>query len=395
MAIQSQTTAEVRYARQTAQGVIPTGVYTRVPRTDFDLTAKRATYEAKNIRSDRQREDIGLGTQTTDGNLTADFSVGGNDDFLAASIGSTAWTMGVISNGQFSISAANQSISRADGGSFIADGLRFGQTVLITGSTHAGNNVRATVVAVTAHAISVVTDGAIAGGASLVDDATEALTLSVVGKVVYNGAQDTYFTFETWFNNINQFRLQTDTVVDQVQIQIKPDSYTTAQFKLMGLAEHPMTGATASSSVVDLAYDPGNKLSSRQGFLVIGGQVAGLVTDLQFTFAGNYAVTKGIFLDAAIGMSAGILKANGQFSCVLTDPTITNHFNNEDVVSIVARQQTPNGLNFVSIALPNIKLTSANSALKGTELVQTQVQFEARLSYLDGFTVGFQSTSAL
>jgi hypothetical protein len=330
--------------RQDALGVIAAagaaGSAQSMRRVTSTLDVTKGSFQSAEVLGSQQVRDMRHGVKATGGTLNGELSVGTYQAIFESILRQAAQAN--VSTGNVAVITANSTGTRTgtfarSAGSFLVDGFKIGDIVNSTGwAAPAGPNNDQYMI-VTGLSANLMTVLVLDGTPIISKAAGDNVAILSVGKKIFipatNQTRD-YYTIEHWFADIGQDELFTDAVFTGATITLPPSGMATVAFPIMGLN---MVPGQAQYFNAPAAPSTGGILASVNGALIINGNVAGLVTGLTITIAGDYAYPAG---DGVIGSNLhpdvlpGVLKVTGQMTVLFADATYRDMFLNEIEASV-------------------------------------------------------------
>lgn len=378
---------QVRIAAESTYGVAPaagfTGAYI-LRRCTCDISPDLATFKSTEIRPDRQIVTFRHGTRTIRGTLRGELSPGTYQDVFASLLAG-AWTAGAASDlsadtvtyvaASFTGPVA-ATITRSTG-SFIADGIKWGDTVQLSHSSVTANNgVNYRILGLTATVATVSrvpssTADAAAINASLealaagTDTSQASLAMTVVGYKLsvpdpFQGGTllDPSFTLESYFSDQGIYELYTGCKPTEARLNFVPSGLSTIDITFLGHAY--ATGSDAYFTAARAAPVT-EAMTGVSGTIRVDDVDIGLVTSM------NLAVMGGHTIDPVIGtpfvpfVFPGIIEASGSMSILFYDETYFTAAVNEDEVDVLLQLTMQPGIvnpDIISFRMPTVKLNS-------------------------------------
>lgn len=367
---------KIAYKKETAWGEIPSASgakYLRRVTADFNL--ERESYESNEIRTDYQSADHRLGLRSVTGSLSGELSAGSYSDFMAAVVAKDFASVTALSGLSVTIAASGTmlfTVTRA-AGDWLADNVRVGQVISLTGAglapANADNNllvVNATALVLTVKVLSatnLVAEGPIASvGVTVRTKMTE---------VPLTNHTDPSFTFEQWFSDISVSEVFVGNKVGSVAVTIPTTGLVTLDVSFMGkdLAQ----GGAVQYFTSPTASNTNGIASSVSGVVTIDGQPVGLITNMDFTINRNMEAANVIASNTAADMFAGRITIAGNMSVYFINQTFQNYLSNESEIAITVSLTASNdkAADCVTFTMPRVKVTSATKADAELGLVQS------------------------
>ena len=364
-------------------------------RAGSTLKLGKDTFQAKEIRTDRQKVDFRHGVARGSGGITGDFSPGTYFELLEAAMRTTKEAAVDFTHTDFTSVSADLTTSKFTfgAGDPVALGLRVGHILRFQNLSDVDNNDRNFFV------MSF-------GGASNREvtvypppdtmGADTAFSGTSVGKRLYipsTGFITRKFGFEEYHSDIDLARLYTEWRMSGMNINLPAND--TASIELMGMGRFMeiYEDSNAPFFTNPAAETETGIFAAVNGLLQVAGATIGVVTGLQIKMEdppeANAVVGQNFVPEVFLGAS----NVTGQLTADLEDGTFFNDFMDESEISVLCYLTTSNddAAEAVTIYLPRIKLTDVDSPLQG-EGGQTQtIPFQA-LKYI-GSTPGVQNTT--
>ncbi len=383
----------IYYKKETTYGEIPTNSGAKtLRRVTGNFNLSKETYQSEEIRTDYQMQDFRHGVRSVEGSLNGELSPTSYSDFLASAV-ARAWTNGIsISSLTVDIeeTLTGYTISRATG-SFLTDGVKIGDVVRISGGTLNTANVAKNlfVTGVTALELEVL----VLNGSALVEQTSIAsVTLVVKGAKTYvplSGHTSDSYTFEEWYNDIEQSEVFTGNKVNTIGISLPATGLATIDIGFMG-NDLKQTGTSAYFSS-PAAQGTSNIFAAVNGALLVGGEKIALVTGLSININRNLSMEPVVGSNFHPEIFDGRALVDGEFTAFFTGGTFRDLFNNEEEISLVVALTTSNlkDADFLTLVLPRIKLGSDTKNDGETGIISTH-SFQALLNIND---TTFQQTT--
>ena len=383
MPISKGTAKVVAYKKEATWGQLAGatgGKQLRRVTADFNL--EKETYESSEIRTDRQTADFRHGVRSAAGNLSGELSPKTYSDFMAAVVARDFSAVTALSGLSVTIAASGDlyTVTRS-AGSFIADGIKVGNVVRLTGAGLNTNNSNKNLLVVSMTA-TVLTVKVLNGTPMVAEGPIASVGVSVPGKQTYvpkTGHTDDSFTVEQWFGDIAQSEVYTGMKVGSMAVSLPATGLTTVEFSFMGkdLTQKGTTQYFTSPT----AQGTEGIFAAVNGAMVVDGQVVGLVTSADFTIERALENATTVGSNSIAEVFTGRIIATGNLSVYFQDANFRNYFDNETPVSIVMALTTNNTAtsDFVSFVLPKVKL-NGHTVDDGELGLTASVPFQALLN---------------
>lgn len=378
MASASGQRTALRFAPESEYGV-PGTAYQVLRFTDTSLNLAKETYQANEIRADRQTADLRHGMRSVGGDFSFELSRGTFDVLLAAALSGTWRT---ATTGAASLEAEADAFVRT-AGSFLTDGFLPGDMVTASGFAEAGNNSRAKVVAVSALRLEV-------DRALTVDASAAGRTVALVGQRLANGTELLTFGLERAFTDINQFLLYRGCAVDSLSLSVAPGEIVTGT---MGFLGKDMVQATATHAVTLAPAGTGSPFDAFTGALYEGGQKVANVTAVELEIANGRSVQGVVGQNSPQEIHEGGFLVTGSLSAYFKDSVLLNRYLNEEESSLELLLEDVNGTDFHSIRIPRLKYTGGDVDNPREGPVTVSLPFTALLDATSGATILYQRSN--
>lgn len=389
MPIAKGTAKVVAYKKESAFGTLAgaaSGKQLRRVTADFNL--EKETYESNELRTDRQVADFRHGVRSATGSLNGELSSKTYSDFMQSLVAKD-FAAGVSATGLSITIAAGTApawvLTRASG-SWITDGFLVGNVVRLTAGTFNATNLNKNglVTAVTALGLTVVP----MNGVPFVVQGTAVTgaTLSVVGKltsVPATGHTDDSYTIEEWYSDIAQSEVYTGMKVGSMAVQLPASGLATVDFSFMG-KDLTQTGTTQYFTA-PTAQGTDGIYAAVNGVMLVGGLPVALITSADFSVERAMENATAVGSNSVADIFSGRIRVSGNLSVYFQDATFRDYFNAETPVSLVIAltEDNTSGADFISFALPKVKLGSFTKA-DGELGITASTSFTALLNDVTG-----------
>lgn len=391
---------QVSYKKQGGKGTPATGSGGQlIRRVTFNPNVTKDTYSSNEIASHQQHTGDTHGIARSAGTLNGELSASTYADFLASLLRKSPMATAAITSLTLTIAAdgTNWTITRS-AGDFLADGVKKGDVVRLSGSNlNAGNvGVNLIVIDLDATELTVLVP---TGSALTAESSKSSSTVSVLGKKIWAPTAshtNDYYTVEDWFSDLaggtGRSHLYSDMQVGQVDVSMPATGNITANFNFVGLGKRTKGGSRILTTPTAETTTP--VLGSVSGVVLIGGTQYAIVTAANFAISGN--VNHG---EATIGSKfisdtqKGRIMVSGSFSYLFVDDAFAQPFENETVTDLVfyfADDRT-DGADFITFVMPEVKLMSDDGD-DGEKQIVRSVNFTAQLCSTGGSTAASHKT---
>jgi hypothetical protein len=277
----------------------------------------------------------------------------------------------------------------------LTGGIKIGHVIRLTaGAFTAGNlnnnmlvtNVTATVLTVrTLNGSTITNEGPIASA-----------TVTVTGKCTFTpttGHTDISFSIEHWYSDVAQSELFTGCKIGSVGLALPPTGIATADFSVMGkdittaTAEYFATGTLSALTTTGC-------LAAVNGILLVGGTAIATCTGITLQVDSGMTADPVVGANTVPGIFPGRVNVTGQFTAYFENATMRDYFVNETAVSLifVASASTDNNADFISLAMPRIKVGGAAKTDGERGLVAT-FPFQALYNSAGGTGISSEATT--
>jgi hypothetical protein len=338
-------------------------------RVSSSLKLAKDTYQASEIRDDRQVVDFRHGKKSVSGSISGEFSPGTYFDFIEAACRGTRGSAVALTEAQLTSAAFDSALSQVTfvAGDPIALGLRVGDVLNFTNLATVGNN--ATNFLITGFSG---TNNRVVGiyPPPITEAADTTFSVTTVGKsisVPSTGFTSRKFAFEIFNSDVDVSRLYTECRVAGFGIKLPASGMSTIDVSVMGRDMEVLTGGSAPFFTSPAAATTTGVCAAVNGLLRVGGVTVGVVTGLDISMDLKASA------DAVVGQNfvpeifLGSANVSGTVTAFFEDATLINDFKNETEVSILAyltANSQPNSP-AVTIFLPRIKFGDADVATSG------------------------------
>jgi hypothetical protein len=383
----------------TDPGQVGAQVLRRVTST---LKLAKDTYQATEIRSDRQIVDFRHGTRRVTGGITGEFSPATYFDFFEAATRGTA-TPGVsLTEAQLTSVTADASASTLDfgGGDPVALGLHVGSIFRLGGLSGGGAaNNGVNFIAVGFSGVTNSTVKVFPAPATMAAGLT--FSLHTIGSnliIPSSGFVSRKFAIETFHEDIGVSRLFTEVRVGGFKLGLPASGLATIEFTMMGRDMEVFDAGTSVPAPFFTSPDPETTtgiFAAVNGMLRVNGSVVGVVTGLDISMELSPSSDAVVGQDFVPEVFLGSAAVTGQVTAMLEDLDLVRNFLDEDEVDILAYLTTTNdpGSAATSIYLPRVKFSDADVAVTGLGAQTLTMPFTA-LKYV-GNAVGVPQTTIM
>lgn len=239
---------KLSYVKEVTYGASPGTQLTDLRYVSESLMLETSTVQSNEIRSDRQISDIIRVGIESSGDIAGEFSYGSYDEFLRASLMSSAWAAAVTITNSTTSAASGDNSFNDSGSGFGA--LVVGQWIKASSFSNAANNGYFKIVTKTTAKITVV-------GGTLVTEAAGAPRTIYLGEQITNGTTLDSFTIEKHFTDLtNIFQTFGGMVFNLWKLEVTKESILTTSFGLLGGSMDDPSATTGTGSNVAVGTTP-------------------------------------------------------------------------------------------------------------------------------------------
>lgn len=386
MTLASGVFKQLTYKVESTYGTVPSaGSAQSLRRVTSDLSLTKDTYQSNEIRTDQQMSDMRHGVRRVAGSISGELSPGTYADFMAAAVRKAWAATTAITGASITIAgSANPYTVTRTAGSFLTDGIKKGDIVRLTaGSFTAGNlNNNLVVTGVTALVLTVRT---LNGSALTAEGPIASATVTVPGKKTYipsTGHTDLSYSIEHWHSDVSQSEVFSGCVPTQVQIDLPPTGLATVGIQFAG---KDVTTDTSQYFTSPTAASSTGLTAAVNGLVCVDGSPVAVLTGLQMTIGSARSGDPVVGANTVPRQFPGRVLVSGQATAYFEDGTYRDAFIDETEVSfiVVLSSDNTNASDFISFALPRVKLNGSSKSDGEAGLVQT-IPFQALLPTTGG-----------
>ena len=351
-------------------GVTPgTPAWTPFRHTSCNIQLKRDQFESKELRADRAITDLRLGTYKCDGDVGIELSYGAFDSILEALMGGTWAVAYALASQTVAIHSGNKTLIRA-AGSWITDGVKVGDPLVLGGSTTGTNNGT--------YIISVVDPGGLSltwstttASAPFTEAGSGVQTVTTTRFKLNQGITQRSFSILRRYTDITQYQVFAGCCPNKLTLDFKPSGMVTGSIGWIG---SNVTAALPDSS----SYNSASANSPMDTF-------AAAILEGGAAFAKASAITltleNGIEADYVVGSKYapqctwGRSKLTGKLTCFFEDLTMYNKFLNETPSSL--QITAGDGTRTLVFYMDNVKYTGADNPVSDEKPIHLDMGFAA------------------
>lgn len=337
-----------------------TGERLRITRSP-GLAMDRPLINSEEVRSDMLTTMARLGSRSVPGSFNGELSEGSYDTVLEAVMRGT-WVAAVeITETEMTSITTTDSTIVAAGGSWITEGVRVGDVVVLTGhSTAANNDINLRVTAVTASTITV-------AGTPLTTDASadSSFTLTILKKLT-NPSTPTRrsFWFEQHYADIDKSALFGGVRFGRVRISGAADSMATIEMGVLGASYSKVEDANAPhfASPTEYTTDP---LTFVDASLRIGGEELTVLTGVELVLDLTPSTLPVIGSGVSPNVFDNELAVSGQFTGLREDLDNLDRLENETEIElhVLLEEVGADPKGCISLFVPRVLVGSADAPL--------------------------------
>ena len=375
MPIQSAAGVGLSFRREATPGTLAANDSTarHVPYVSHGLALSKSAIASEEIRSDFQDATMRHGARQVAGPMDLQLQCGAYSPLMEAAVRrdfTTVTALAALTVVSAASVGSGGTFTRS-GGSWISAGLHVGMVVRMTGwtTTAVANNARNyTIIALTATVITVAEP-------VVTKAAGDSVVVSMPGRITYvpaTGHTNAAFSFEEWSPDVPRSFRFLGTRVNTMGINLQPNARATLNLGLMGrdrqsnAARYFSSGTPAPVSVMQVGH---------QGQLVVNGAASGVITACEINLTNNMEAGMVIGQATPADIFYGRMQVTGRISAYFDTAALDDVFDQESEIALFARANDDTGIGgeFLSFALPRIKLSGGNYSTQGASRVQ---QFE-------------------
>lgn len=249
----SSNRVAIVYIPQVTKGLIPAGNLTAMRYINESLNGEPATVESQAITTDRQPQGQVVVGMSAKGQLGFELSRSKDiDDLLEAAMYSS-WTNALVLAGlELAVNASTKEITRA-AGDFVADGLKAGDIIQLSGFANSKNNTVVQIKAIEAGKITYI------GSDAMVDEVADADNDETITRPSYLdiGTTRKLFAISKEYEDVGAQSsiLYKDAIVDGFSLDIAHSALATISFDIVSGYEIPDV-KMSDSRVIDSVGAP-------------------------------------------------------------------------------------------------------------------------------------------
>jgi hypothetical protein len=356
---------QLKYKVEATWGTIPVAASAQaLRRVTSNLGLKKQTYESNELLPTYQRQDFRHGMRSIEGAINGELSPGTYKDFMAAAVRRAFTAVTAITGATITIAGSGPTWTVTRGaGSWLSDGIKQGYVVRLTAGAFNAANLNKNLIVVAVTSATVLTVAVFPGIAALVAEGPIAsATLSVPGKITFaptSGHTDLSYSIEHWHADLSLSHVFSGCKISKMDIGLPPTGMATAAFNFLG---KDITAAGAEYFTSPTAITSTGVTASVNGILTAQAGLTANVTGLTISLDGNMTTEPIVGSNVYGDIAEGRILVTGQLTAVFQDAVMRDYFINETEVSLAVALSASSavGSDFVSLALPRIKLGAAD-----------------------------------
>ncbi len=333
------------------------GQLVRILLETFRTTSRALNPEKEELESEEvdtltgQITDSRHGFNRMVGNPGFQFSRLDYDWLLYVALGGTWEAPTAVSGVDIGSNTSTKKFTRASG-SFITDGYREGDIVVVAGFTggDTGNNGNWRVLAVAALEITVYDPN------NLMTTATAAAgrTIGLKGKRL--DIDPNLFTLyvERQFLDVVQYQKFNGVAINEMPFTVNPRSIIGGSMGLLGMSGGAFT-SSSESALAAVQKSSASPYAAFDGTLHVNGTLQAVITSLEWTLNRNRSLEAVIGSRFSPDVFEGDAVPTGTMVAMFENPTLFNLFYNETESDLFLKLDDPDGTNFCSIVFPRLK----------------------------------------
>lgn len=363
-------------------------------RVSSTLSLQKDTYQAAEIRNDRQVVDYRHGVKRVSGSISGEYSPNTYEVLMEAATRGT-WAAAVTATqSDFTSAAADNATSKFTfaGGNPVTKGYRVGMIVRFTGLSDTDNNSKNFLITAFGGSNNREVTVYPAPDSMTADTSFSMASLPYL-MVPSSSLVSRKFAVEHYYEDSDISQLFTECRVGGMNIALPATGMATIEFPMMGRDLEVASGGSAPFFSSPTAETTTGIFQAVNGLIKVGGSTVGVVTGININMAlnpsGEAVVGQNFIPEVHLGRAV----VTGQMTAFLEDSTFIENFKDEDEVSVLIYLTTSSapGAAATSIYMPRVKFTSADNPLQG-EAGQTITLNFAALKYV-GSGAGIDTTT--
>lgn len=396
---------QLAFKVETSAGVAPGqsgGQTLRRVQSTIDLS--KDTYASNEKRTDFQIADYRHGVRRVGGQIQGELSPSTYSQLIGVAMKRDFAAVTALSGVALTIAGTGPSYTVTRGsGSWLTDGVKNGDIIRLTTGTLNAANINKNLLVADVTSATVISVIPLNGSAMVAEGPVTGCGVTWPGKKTYvptTGHTDKSVSFEHWYSDLGQSELFLGCKIDKIGLQLPPTGMATVNFDVLGLdladtaTKRGGVATTAQYFTNPTAVSTTGVLASVNGLLRVGGNTLATITGLSIDIDPAYQGDPVVGSNTIPQLFPGKVNVTGQFTAYFDSVTLRDAFVNESEIELVAAF-TSDGTatsDFISVALPRIKVGSANKDDGDGGLVQT-FSFQALYNSAGGTGVKSEKTT--
>lgn len=252
-------------------------------------------------------------------------------------------------------------------GSFITDGFRVGDVIIMTGfDVEAGNNLMTQITALTATVMTVRDD--------IGDADPDVGTFNTTARIIKKGRVFQSYAIEKAFTDVDEFQLYTGGLINGFSLEVTSNGMITGTFNM--LFKDGENGGSAYHSGTPGAVSANRPFDSFDGYIKEGttanAQISSLSISLNNGFERNFVLMD----NTCPQMTSGRSNATGTVTLYFADSSVYDKFVNEtdSSIEIAFQDDVYNGF---LVSIPRLKYTTADTPVNSDAAIINTMNFQA------------------
>ena len=361
------------HAAESVYGTTPVmpspSTWTPFRHTSCNIQLKRDQFESKELRADRAITDMRLGTYKCDGDVGIELSYGAFDPILEALMGGT-WAVAYAKTSlTVALHSTNKTLIRSTG-SWITDGVKVGDILVLGACTTGTNNGNYTISVVDPGGLSL-TWSATTASSPFTEAGNGAQTATTTRFKLNQGIIQRSFSLLRRYTDITQYQIFSGCCPNKLSLDFKPGGMVTGSIGWIGsnVIADINSGATYAAAST---YSPMDAFSAA---ILEGGAAFAKASAITLT------LENGIEADYVVGSKYapqctwGRSKLTGKLTAFFEDLAMYNKFLNETPSSL--QITAGDGTRTLVFYMDNVKYTGADNPVSDEKPIHLDMGFAA------------------
>lgn len=359
----------VYLVKETTPGATPsTPAFIHTRYHSCNLGLKRTKIKPKEVRSDRAVPDVRLGNYNVAGDIGFELSFGGGlESLIEGAMGGT-WTVAYALTAQtIAIDTAAKTLTRSAEKWGITDGVKAGDTLILSGCTTSANDGHYLIAAVTDLVLTYA-----AGPATTTEAGNGAQAATTNREILQQGATIHSYSIMRKFIDIAEFVVFSGCRVNKMTLNIKPNAVVEGTVSLVGVdmsASEP-AGATYGSTTTTSSMDNFSAQALEDNVVI--ATLTAIDISLDNGVEAKFVVGK----KAAANLLWGRSEASGKATLLFADQTMLEKFLNETESSVQLTLEDREG-NAYRLLMNKVIYTSGDQNMSGEKEIPLEMSFDA------------------